>query len=45
MNNRLLLRLLGSILLLEAAAMAPALLLALLYGEGDAATFLVSIGL
>ena len=45
MNNRLLLRLLGSILLLEAAAMAPALLLALLYGEGDAAAFLVSIGL
>ena len=45
MNNRLLLRLLGSILLIEAAAMVPALLLALLYGDGDATAFLLSIGL
>ena len=45
MNNRLLLRLLGSILLIEAAAMAPALLLSLLYGDGDATAFLLAIGL
>lgn len=45
MNNRLLLRVLGSILLIEAAAMAPALLLALLYGDGDATAFLLAIGL
>ena len=45
MNNRLLMRLLGSILLIEAAAMAPALLLALLYGDGDAPAFLLAIGL
>ena len=45
MNNRLLLRLLGSILLIEAAAMVPALLLALLYGDGDTPAFLLAIGL
>ena len=45
MNNRLLLRVLGSILLIEAAAMAPALLLSLLYGDGDATAFLLAIGL
>lgn len=36
MNKRLVIRLLGAILLIEAAAMAPSLLLALLFGDGDA---------
>ena len=36
MNKRLVLRLLGAILLIEALAMAPALAIALLYGDGDA---------
>lgn len=37
MNRRLVLRLLGAIMLIEAFAMAPSLLIALCYGDGDAA--------
>jgi len=39
MNVKLLLRLLGAILLVEAAAMLPSLLIAIGYGEGDAMAF------
>ncbi|MEI3429352.1 MAG: hypothetical protein V8Q82_09100 [Christensenellales bacterium] len=34
MNKRLVLHLLGAILLMEALAMAPALVIALFYGDG-----------
>ena len=40
MNVKLLLRLLGAILLVEAAAMVPSLLIAFGYGEGDASAFI-----
>lgn len=43
MNTRLIYRLLGAILLVEAAAMVPALLIALGYGDGDASAFLLTI--
>ena len=43
MNIRLLLRILGAILLVEAAAMLPALLISIGYGEGDALAFLLPI--
>ncbi len=43
MNIKLLLRLLGAILLVEAAAMVPALLIAWGYGEGDASAFVWTI--
>ncbi|MBQ2929439.1 MAG: TrkH family potassium uptake protein [Clostridia bacterium] len=43
MNLKLLFRLLGAILLVEAAAMLPALAIALGYGEGDALAFLWTI--
>ena len=43
MNIKLLFRLLGAILLVEAAAMVPSLLIALSYGEGDAMAFLWTI--
>ena len=36
MNRRLIIRMLGALLLIEAAAMAPALVIALIYGDGDA---------
>lgn len=39
MNILLLLRTLGSILLVEGAAMTPSLLISLIYGEGDAIAF------
>ncbi len=39
MNVKLLFRLLGAILLVEAAAMVPSLLIALGYGDGDALSF------
>ncbi len=45
MNKRLIIRLLGSILLIEAMAMVPALVIALIYGDGDAPALLWSIGL
>jgi len=43
MNVKLLARLLGAILLVEAAAMVPSLVLSLCYGEGDAMAFLITI--
>ena len=45
MNIKLLIRILASILLVEAAAMVPSLLIALGYGDGDALSFLLTIGL
>lgn len=45
MNKRLVLRLLGAILLIEALAMAPALAISLLYGDGDALALLSSMAL
>ena len=39
MNIKLLLRLLGAILLVEAAAMLPSLAMSIGYGEGDAMAF------
>ena len=43
MNVKLLLRVLGAILLVEAAAMLPALAIAIGYGEGDAMAFVWTI--
>lgn len=43
MNSKLIYRLLGAILLVEAAAMVPALLIALGYGDGDASAFALTI--
>ena len=43
MNVRLIVRLLGAILLLEALTMLPALVIAMVYGEGDAMALLVSM--
>ena len=37
MNRKLIIRMLGALLLIEAAAMAPSLVVSLVYGEGDAA--------
>ena len=45
MNKRLVLRLLGAILLIEALAMAPSLAISFLYGDGDALALLSSIAL
>lgn len=44
MNRRLVCHLLGAMLLLEAATMAPSLLLALVYGDGDALALAEAIG-
>ena len=43
MNMKLLLRLIGSILLVEAAAMVPSLVISLAYGDGDAMAFVWTI--
>ncbi len=43
MNRKLIIRMLGALLLIEAAAMAPSLIVSLVYGEGDAAAILYSI--
>lgn len=43
MNKALVVRLLGAILMIEAAAMLPSLGVALLYGDGDAAAFGLTI--
>ena len=43
MNTKLVLRMLGSILLIEAASMIPSFLIALAYGDGDAMALLISI--
>lgn len=45
MNKRLVLRLLGAILLIEALAMAPSLAISLLYGDGDVLALLSSMAL
>ena len=45
MNKRLVINLLGAILLIEAAAMLPAFLIALGYGDGDASALLKSMAL
>lgn len=45
MNKRLVLRLLGAILLIEALAMAPSLAISFLYGDGDALALLSSMAL
>ena len=43
MNRRLIIRVLGAILLVEAAAMLPALIVSLIYGDGDTAVMGLSI--
>lgn len=43
MNRRLIIRVLGAILLVEAAAMLPALLVSLIYNDGDASVMGLSI--
>ena len=43
MNRRLIIRMLGALLLIEAVAMAPALVIALLYGDGDASALGIGI--
>ena len=43
MNYRLIVRLLGAILLLEALTMLPPLVIALIYGDGDAMALLISM--
>ena len=43
MNKALVVRLLGAILMIEAAAMLPSLAVALLYGDGDALALAISI--
>lgn len=43
MNRRLIIRMLGALLLIEAAAMAPAFIIALYYGNGDASALGYSI--
>lgn len=45
MNKRLVVRLLGAILLIEALAMAPSFIIALIYGDGDADSLLYTIGI
>ena len=43
MNRKLIIRMLGALLLIEAAAMVPSLIVALVYGEGDAKAITYSI--
>ena len=43
MNRKLIIRMLGALLLIEAAAMLPSLIVAFVYGEGDAPSFIYSI--
>ena len=43
MNRRLIIRMLGALLLIEAAAMIPALLVAFYYGDGDASSLVYGI--
>ncbi|MBP3454233.1 MAG: TrkH family potassium uptake protein [Clostridia bacterium] len=45
MNRRLVIRLLGSILMIEAAAMLPSFFVALYFGDGDALSFVYTMGL
>ena len=43
MNRKLIVRMLGALLLIEAAAMMPSLIVSFIYGEGDALSLLYSI--
>ena len=43
MNRRLIIKMLGALLLIEAVAMFPALIIAFIYGEGDAPSLIFSI--
>lgn len=43
MNKRLILKLLGRLLLMEAALMIPSLIVSLIYGQGDAMAFVYAI--
>ena len=43
MNKRLVVRLLGAIMLIEALAMLPSLCIALIYQDGDALAFVKTI--
>ena len=43
MNRKLIVKMLGALLLIEAAAMVPALIIAFIYGDGDAPALLYSI--
>ena len=45
MNYKLVFRLLGRLLLLEAALMLPSLAVSLIYGQGDTLAFLITIGI
>ncbi|MFV0343262.1 MAG: TrkH family potassium uptake protein [Anaerocolumna sp.] len=45
MNYKIIVHILGKVLLLEAVLMVPSFIVALIYGEGDAVSFLVSIGI
>lgn len=45
MNRKLIIRVLGALLMIEAAAMFPSLLIALYFRDGDASAIAVSIGL
>ena len=43
MNRKLIIRMLGALLLIEAAAMVPSVIIALIYGDGDASAITYSI--
>ena len=43
MNRKLIVKMLGALLLIEAAAMVPSLIIAFIYGDGDAPAILYSI--
>lgn len=43
MNKRKIISLIGRIILIEAALMLPALLVSLLYGDGDAPAFIITM--
>ena len=43
MNRKLIVRMLGALLLIEAAAMIPSLIISLIYGDGDASAITYSI--
>lgn len=45
MNYKLVIHILGKVLLLEAVLMIPSLIVAFIYGEGDALSFIISIGI
>lgn len=45
MNHKLVFRLIGRLLLMEAALMIPSLMVSLIYSQGDAVAFLITIGI